>query len=169
MRLRLVAHVDGLLLRAFGVFLLVPMLVDWGYGNWGSSVGFLIAALSAALFGELAKRMSPKGEDLRRVEGVMVVASAWLVVSFFSAIPYLWNGLSVIDSLFESMSGLTTTGATIFTDFSLYGEGLYLWRSMTQWFGGMASSRCSSLCSRDWRSPDGRCSLRRRRARRRTG
>jgi len=137
MRLRLVAHVDGLLLRAFGVFLLVPMLVDWGYGNWGSSVGFLIAALSAALFGELAKRMSPRGEDLRRVEGVMVVASAWLVVSFFSAIPYLWNGLSVIDSLFESMSGLTTTGATIFTDFSLYGEGLYLWRSMTQWFGGM--------------------------------
>ena len=123
MRLRLVAHVDGLLLRAFGVFLLVPMLVDWGYGNWESSVGFLIAALSAAVFGELAKRMSPKGEDLHRVEGVMVVASVWLVVSFFSAIPYLWNGLSVIDSLFESISGFTTTGASVLTDLESAGSG----------------------------------------------
>ena len=107
MRLRLVAHVNGLLLRAFGVFLLVPMLVDWGYGNWDSSIGFLIAALSAVVFGELAQRMAPRGEDLQRLEGIMVVASAGLVVSLFSAIPYLWHGMSVIDSLFESMSGLT--------------------------------------------------------------
>ena len=137
MRLRLVAHLDGLLLRAFGVFLLVPMVVDWAYGNWGASIGFLIAALSATVLGELARRMHPKGAELHRLEGIMVVASVWLVVSFFSAIPYLWNGLSLIDSLFESMSGLTTTGATVFTDFSRYGEGLFLWRSMTQWFGGM--------------------------------
>ena len=137
MRLRLVAHVNGLLLRAFGVFLLVPMLVDWGYGNWDSSIGFLIAALSAVVFGELAQRMAPRGEDLQRLEGIMVVASAWLVVSLFSAIPYLWHGMSVIDSLFESMSGLTATGATILTDFSRYSEGLFLWRSLTQWFGGM--------------------------------
>ncbi len=137
MRLRFVAHVVGLLLRAFGVALLVPMLVDWGYGNWNDSLGFLIAAVAAFGAGEVAKRLSPKGIELNRLEGITVVASAWLVVSLFGAIPYLWAGLSVIDSLFESMSGLTTTGATILRDFSLYQEGLYLWRSMTQWFGGM--------------------------------
>ena len=137
MRLRLIAHTVGLLVRTFGVFLLVPMVVDWGYGNWEESFGFLIAAIAAVAAGEYARRAYSSGVELRRMEGIAVVASVWLVVSFFAAIPYAWAGLSIIDSLFESMSGLTTTGATIFTDFSLYGEGIYLWRSMTQWFGGM--------------------------------
>ncbi len=137
MRLRLVAHTVGLLVRAFGVSLLVPMVVDWGYGNWQESIGFLIAAVAAIALGEYARRGHSRGSDLLRMEGIAVVASVWLVVSFFAAIPYAWSGLSIIDSLFESMSGLTTTGATIFTDFSRYSEGIYLWRSMTQWFGGM--------------------------------
>lgn len=137
MRLRYVAHVVGLLLRAFGVALLVPMVVDWGYGNWNDSFGFLVAAVAAYGAGDIGRRLTPKGIELNRLEGITVVASAWLVVSLFGAIPYVWAGLSVIDALFESMSGLTTTGATIFRDFSLYEEGLYLWRSMTQWFGGM--------------------------------
>lgn len=137
MRLRVVAHVVGLLLRAFGIAFLVPMAVDWGYGNWFDSVGFVIGGLAAVGIGELGRRLHAKGIELNRMEGVAVVASAWLVVSVFAAIPYLWNGLGVVDSLFESMSGLTTTGATIFRDFSQYGEGLFLWRSLTQWFGGM--------------------------------
>jgi trk system potassium uptake protein TrkH len=137
MRPYLVAHVVGLLLRLFGLAMIPPMLVDWLYGNWTDSIGFAIAALAAILVGEIWCRLAPRGVELNRIEGIAVVASSWLVVSIFGAIPYVWNNLSVIDSLFESMSGLTTTGATIFTDFSLYGEGLYLWRSMTQWFGGM--------------------------------
>jgi trk system potassium uptake protein TrkH len=137
MRLRVVAHVVGLLLRAFGLAFFAPLLVDWAYGNWAASIGFALGALAAVTTGEIGRRLSPRGIELNRLEGIAVVASTWLVVSIFAAIPYLWNGLSVIDSLFESMSGLTTTGATIFTDFSRYEEGLYLWRSMTQWFGGM--------------------------------
>jgi len=137
MRLRLVAHTVGLLVRAFGVALLVPMVVDWGYGNWEESFGFLIAAIAAGAAGEYARRGYSSGVELLRIEGIAVVASVWLVVSFFAAIPYAWAGLGIIDSLFESMSGLTTTGATVFTDFSVFGEGIYLWRSMTQWFGGM--------------------------------
>ncbi len=113
------------------------MFVDWGYGNWDESLGFLIAAIAAVGVGEYARRGYSRGVEMRRMEGIAVVASAWLVVSFFGAIPYAWAGLSVMDSLFESMSGLTTTGATIFTDFSAFSEGIYLWRSMTQWFGGM--------------------------------
>lgn len=137
MRPSVVLHVVGLFVRAFGVALLVPMIVDLAYGNTEAATGFLLAATAAAVMGEVARRQASPGVELNRIEGLTVVASAWLVVSFFGAIPYIWNELSLIDALFESMSGLTTTGATIFTDFSQYDEGLYLWRSMTQWFGGM--------------------------------
>ena len=68
---------------------------------------------------------------------MLIVAGAWMVIAHLAALPYVWSGLGFIDALFESMSGLTTTGATIFTDFSAYGRGIFFWRSMTQWVGGM--------------------------------
>ena len=126
MRLRVVAHVVGLLLRTFGLALLVPMAVDWLYGNWTDSLGFLLAAVAAVAIGERARRLERPGTELNRLEGIAVVASAWLVVSWFAAIPYLWHGLTPIDALFESMSGLTTTGATVFRDFkeNIMGQAL---------------------------------------------
>jgi trk system potassium uptake protein TrkH len=62
---------------------------------------------------------------------------AWLLIAWFAAFPYMWHGLGQIDAMFESMSGLTTTGATVLRDFSAYGQALFFWRSMTQWLGGM--------------------------------
>src|SRR5690606_27942613 len=59
------------------------------------------------------------------------------VVAVMGALPYAFSGLTLIDALFESMSGFTTTGATILTDFSEHGRAFYLWRAMTQWFGGL--------------------------------
>jgi trk system potassium uptake protein TrkH len=76
-------------------------------------------------------------ESMRRVEGLAVVSVAWLIIAVLGGIPYLWNGLGMIDSTFESMSGLTTTSATILRDFSLYGRSIFFWRSMTNWVGGM--------------------------------
>ncbi len=71
------------------------------------------------------------------MEGIAVVAGVWLFVAVVGAIPYLWSGVHVIDALFESMSGFTTTGATIFRDFAAHSRGLFLWRGFTQWLGGM--------------------------------
>ena len=76
-------------------------------------------------------------ERMRRVEGLAVVSASWLLIAHLAALPYVWAGLGPIDALFEAMSGLTTTGATIFRDFSLYGRGIFFWRSFTQWLGGM--------------------------------
>jgi len=137
MRIAVVAHTIGLIVRIFGALLIAPLLVDLYYGNLEAAVGFAVAGASAAVVGELMRRMDRHKTDLSRIEGLAVVAFSWLVVSLFAAIPYLWNGLSVVDAAFESMSGLTTTGATIFQDFSLYSEGLFFWRAMTQWLGGM--------------------------------
>ncbi len=137
MRLRVVAHTVGVILRYFALIVILPLVVDWLYGGWWESLGFLLAGLSAAAVGQALSRLSPPGERLIRVEGLAVVALVWLVVAAFGAIPYLWSGLGVMDALFESMSGFTTTGATILTDFSLYSRGLFFWRGMTQWLGGM--------------------------------
>jgi trk system potassium uptake protein TrkH len=60
-----------------------------------------------------------------------------MVLAHLAAIPYVVAGLGFIDALFESMSGLTTTGATIFTDYTAYGRGIFFWRAMTQWLGGV--------------------------------
>ena len=137
MRLAIVAHTIGLILRLFGVLLVVPLAVDLIYGNYEQATGFAVAGGSAAIVGELARRLHRGARQLSRLEGLAVVAFSWFVVSFFAAIPYLWSGLEFVDAAFESMSGLTTTGATIFRDFSLYSEGLFFWRGMTQWLGGM--------------------------------
>jgi trk system potassium uptake protein TrkH len=74
---------------------------------------------------------------LKRVEGLAIVAGSWLLLAHAGAIPYVTAGLGPIDALFESMSGLTTTGATVMRDFSQFGRGIFFWRSLTQWFGGM--------------------------------
>ena len=137
MRLAVVAHTIGLVVRVFGVLLLVPLAVDFIYGNQQQAIGFGIAGAGAMVIGELMRRMDRHKSDLTRIEGLAIVAFSWFVVSLFGAVPYWWAGLSVVDSAFESMSGLTTTGATIFRDFSLYSEGVFFWRSMTQWLGGM--------------------------------
>ncbi len=137
MRVSVVAHTIGQILRYFALVMVVPLAVEIYYGGVHESLGFLIAGVSAALVGELLRRAYTGETDLGRVEGMAVVAFSWMVVALFGAIPYLWAGLGVMDSLFESMSGFTTTGATIFTDFTLYSRGLFLWRALTQWLGGM--------------------------------
>jgi trk system potassium uptake protein TrkH len=66
-----------------------------------------------------------------------VVAATWLGVAHVAAVPYVWAGLSPVDALFESMSGLTTTGATVLTDFDALGRAMFFWRALTQWLGGL--------------------------------
>jgi len=137
MRIAVVAHTIGLILRIFGLLLAAPLIVDLIYGNYEAAKGFAIAGAAAMIVGELARRLYSGKRHLSRIEGLAVVAFTWLVVAVFGAIPYVWNGLGFVDAAFESMSGLTTTGATIFRDFSLYSEGVFFWRGMTQWLGGM--------------------------------
>ena len=68
---------------------------------------------------------------------MLVVTLTWLVCSLISAIPYLFFDLGFLDALFESVSGITTTGATILSDFSRFSKTFFFWRALTQWLGGM--------------------------------
>lgn len=142
MRFSLVLHVIGLLVRVFGLMFLAPLAVALYYGERSDAMAFAVSAVVTSLAGQIMRHAGGRDaedamEGMRRVEGLAIVSSAWLLLAGFAAIPYLWAGLGPIDAMFESMSGLTTTGATVFRDFSDYGRGLFFWRSMTQWLGGM--------------------------------
>ena len=142
MRLSLVVHVIGLVTRPFGLMFLAPLAVCLLYAEYADALGFAILTVVTCVTGHgMRLAGGPDAEDaiegMRRVEGLAIVSGAWLVIAWFASVPYLWNGLGPIDAMFESMSGLTTTGATVFRDFSLYGKGIFFWRSLTNWLGGM--------------------------------
>ncbi|MDO8677344.1 MAG: TrkH family potassium uptake protein [Acidobacteriota bacterium] len=142
MRLSLVVHVCGLLIRVFGLMFLAPLAIALVYREFNDALGFTVSAVVTVTIGQLMRQAGGISaeqalEGMRRVEGFAVVSASWLLIAGFAGIPYLWVGLGPIDAMFESMSGLTTTGATVFRDFSQYGRGIFFWRSMSQWLGGM--------------------------------
>lgn len=144
MRTALVVSITGTLVRLFGPALLAPAAVAGLYREWYDAVGFVVTAMVALAGGSLmrrsARRVLPSGgevERIRRIEGLAIVAATWLLVALVGGIPYVWIGFGPIDAMFESMSGLTTTGATVFTDFDAIGRGTFFWRSLTQWLGGL--------------------------------
>ncbi len=138
-RFSIVVAVVGLVIQGFAAVMGIPLLVALILKEWGSAGLFLLCSITGVVAGQLAMRCNPNRnfDDLSRLEGMGIVAFGWLGVALVGSIPYLGNGLSFIDSLFESMSGFTTTGATIFSDFSLYNQSLFFYRGYTQWLGGM--------------------------------
>jgi trk system potassium uptake protein TrkH len=141
MRIAIVVHVTGTLVRLFSPALLAPAMVALFYGETRDAIFFALTAALTAVVGLAMRRAAGAEADdferLRRIEGIAIVAVTWMVVAHLAAIPYMWTHHGYVDALFESMSGLTTTGATVFTDFSLYGRGIFFWRALTQWVGGL--------------------------------
>jgi trk system potassium uptake protein TrkH len=141
MRLALVVQQTGTLVRLFSPALLAPAVVASLYREWSDTLTFVLAFLATAGGGTLMRRAGGAAgsdvERLHRVEGLAIVAATWLLIAHFAALPFVGAGFGFIDALFESMSGLTTTGATIITDFSAYGHGVFFWRALTQWLGGL--------------------------------
>jgi len=136
-RIFLVLGVIGRLLRLFSVAFIPPIVLALIDREYGVCLHFGIAIVASVAVGTLLAAVSPISPVFHRSEAMGVVAGTWLVVAAFGALPYVFAGLSYADSLFESMSGFTTTGATILKDFSVHGRAFYLWRAMSQWFGGL--------------------------------
>ena len=141
MRLAIVVHVTGTMVRLFSPAFFAPALVALLYAERRDAIGFAATGVVTFAVGAGMRRASrweqAQFERLRRVEGLAIVALTWMTVAHLSAIPYMWTDLGYVDALFESMSGLTTTGATILTDFSAYGHGIFFWRGLTHWLGGL--------------------------------
>ena len=126
----------GNVLSGFSLTFIFPMIVAIIYKE--HIFPFLIPLIISLLIGTLLNMLFKKGESLFAKEGFMIVALSWISIGILSAIPYMLNyKLSFFDSLFESVSGLSTTGATIFTDVEVLDKSLLFWRSFTHFLGGM--------------------------------
>jgi trk system potassium uptake protein TrkH len=140
MHIAVIARVLGMLLMIFSFTMLSPIIVSSIYGESTSStflIAFAITLLSGLLFWLPAMRK--KGE-LRTRDGFFVTVFFWLVLSTFGALP-LWLSdapqLSFVDSLFESVSGLTTTGATVISGLDTLPKSILFYRQQLQWLGGI--------------------------------
>jgi trk system potassium uptake protein TrkH len=135
------AYLLGWLLLLLGVLQGLPLAVAIGYGE--PLEPFLLSASVAGVFGasvvgSTRARSGVERSRLRPRDGFVVVGVGWMLVSLFGALPYfLTDTLSGIDALFESVAGFTTTGSSVMTDLQGSSRALLLWRSLTQWVGGM--------------------------------
>lgn len=127
------------ILLGFGLIALTPVAVALLERDYMSILPFCTAAVLSIGMGCAARRRSSSGtiDRAKRTEVLLLVTITWALTAAVAAIPYLFYGLSPVDAYFESVSGITTTGATILQDFSLYPKAFFFWRSLTQWLGGM--------------------------------
>ncbi len=142
MRLDYLANAIGLTMMYIGLVILAPVAVALIYGEYSSVLPFLTTAATSALIGYALRKFVKNAStlenlnDIKKGEALFIVASVWVVFSLVSSIPYLFYGISPINALFESVSGITTTGATILTHYD-YPHAFFFWRSFTQWLGGL--------------------------------
>ncbi len=142
MRLNYLANALGLTMMYVGLVLLTPVIVALIYGEYNSIIPFLTASIVSAGLGFLFRKSVPNAttlenlNDIKKGEALFIVAMSWIIFSIVGAIPYLFYGIQPLNALFESVSGITTTGATILTHFD-YPHAFFFWRSLTQWLGGL--------------------------------
>ena len=134
----MIGFVLGRILLTEAALMALPMLVALLYGE--SPVPFLIPALALILIGSLSGLRRPqKQTNLYARDGFAIVALAWLALSAFGALPFVISGdiPHFVDAFFETVSGFTTTGASILTEIEPLHRGILFWRSFTHWIGGM--------------------------------
>lgn len=133
-----IAHVLGILLTVTGSSMVLPLLCSWYYHE-SDLLSFVYAALITLSVGLSCRWMFRRNYELGIKDGIVIAVFGWILVSSFSALPFMIHGAipSFTDAFFEMMSGYTTTGATILTDIEVVPHGLLFWRSLTHLMGGM--------------------------------
>ncbi len=140
MHLPIVQRVLGILLMAFSLSLLPPVLVSWWFGD-GAARAFLVAFALTLGAGMLSWATVRGGrQELRLRDGFIVVVMFWVVLGFTGALPFMLAEtphMPITDAVFESFSGLTTTGATVIVGLDNLPRSLLYYRQQLQWLGGM--------------------------------
>lgn len=135
---RIIARVFSLMLIVEGLFMLISAAVASLYHEHAAT-SFLYSALITIFTGVIVFTPLRNEHVYGNKEGYLIVTGMWLVISLFGTLPYIISGsvTSFGDAFFESMSGFTTTGATIIKDVESMPHGILFWRSLTQWLGGI--------------------------------
>ncbi len=140
MNLIYVLNAVSLILRYISVLLLIPCVCALILKEYLAIIPFLGTSIISFCFGFLFRYKAKDGEEfnnLNKTDALAIVLLTWTLLFALGAIPFMFFGLSPIDALFESVSGVTATGATVLSDFSLYPKTMFFWRSFSQWIGGL--------------------------------
>ncbi len=142
MRLNYLAKAVGLTMIYIGIVTLTPIITALYYHDFNSIMPFVTAGGISAFLGWLFMKLVPNTSelenlnDIKKAEALFIVAVSWIIFGIVAGIPYLFYGISPLNAMFESVSGITTTGATILTNFD-YPKTFFFWRALTQWLGGL--------------------------------
>ena len=140
LNLKAIFSILGILLILNGGFMLLCLLVSIYYndGQWKALLYSGLITLITGVATYMATRSRSKN-GLSKRDGYLIVTLGWLTMSFFGTLPYLISGEipTMADAFFETLSGFTTTGASVLNDIESMSEGILMWRSLTQWIGGM--------------------------------
>ncbi len=137
MNYRMIFQLLGRVLLCEAAFLLLPMVTALVYHE--PVFPFLLTSAILAAFAGVLLLFRPRNGSIYAKEGFVCVGLSWLLMSLFGALPFLFSGAipGFADAWFETASGFTTTGASILSDVESLPRGILLWRSLTQWIGGM--------------------------------
>lgn len=141
MRINYLAYAFEIILRYFGFVIFTPVIFSLYYKEYTSIIPFAITAALSITLSLLLKFIFRNSKvenlnDVKKSEGLFIVAASWILGGLIAALPYMFYGMCPIDALFESTSGITTTGASICGNID-YPKAIYFWRALTQWIGGM--------------------------------
>ncbi len=137
---KLLIHILSTLLLFSGGFMFLSLPFSFYYQEQDWQALLLSGAITSGTGGIIwILTRQKKNKELRSRDGYLIVTLGWLLVTFFGSLPYVLSGAipTYPDAFFESMSGFTTTGATILVDIESVSRGVLFWRSLTQWIGGM--------------------------------
>ena len=138
MNYRMIKYTLGWLLLFEAIFLTFPAIAAAVFSE-NAGFAFLITIGICAAVGAMGMWKKPKNTTLYSKDGFVIVALSWIVLSIFGSLPFIISGVtdSFIDALFETVSGFTTTGASIFGDVEILPKSIIVWRSFMHWVGGM--------------------------------
>ena len=140
MNRRMVLYMVGSVIKIEAALMLLPLIVSLIYSETNTAVSFLISIALALVLGfAMTLAVKPGSKVIYAKEGFVTVALSWLFLSLVGSLPFVISGEipSFIDAFFETVSGFTTTGASILTDVETMSKGILFWRSFTHWIGGM--------------------------------
>lgn len=138
MNYRMIAYIIGHIVRVEGILMILPLACALIHGE-SSWTAFTLPIVVSLAVGTVFTIKKPENTQIFAKEGFVSVALSWIILSLIGAIPFVIGGAipSYVDALFETVSGFTTTGASILTDVEALDRGMLFWRSFTHWIGGM--------------------------------
>ena len=134
----MIIYILGQVVRLEGILMIIPCITSLIYQEH-EGFAFLVVILACVIVGTLMTIRKPSNQTIYLKEGCIATAFSWVLLSIFGCMPFVISGEipSFTNALFETISGFTTTGASILSDVESMSHGMMLWRCFTHWIGGM--------------------------------